>query len=106
MDGGHVRKMTFPMQIRYTCIFTQSITPRLMKPTFVKLCAKKRDVISDKHVHTKQALLCEGWGEAAYILAAGSPTQAGVRLHLLKKQSVGCKFFAGFKESLRAPGPR
>lgn len=30
----------------------------------------------------------------------------GVRLHLLKKQSVGCKFFAGFKESLRAPGPQ
>lgn len=34
LDGRHVRKITFPVQVRSKCIFTQSITPRLMKLTF------------------------------------------------------------------------
>lgn len=34
LDGRHVRKMTFPVQIRHKSTFTQSITPRLMKLTF------------------------------------------------------------------------
>lgn len=70
-----------------------------MKPTSVKLCAGMRDDQRQTRAR-EEALLCRGWGTAAHIFAAG------VRLHLLRKQSVGCTFFAGFKESLRPPGLR
>lgn len=41
-----------------------------MKLTFVKFCTGMREVFRGKHVHTKQALLCNGWGKATYIVAA------------------------------------
>lgn len=85
------------MQIRYARIFTESITPGLMKPTSVKLCTGMRDDQRQTRAH-EEALFCSGWGTAAHILAAG------VGLHLLRKQSVDCTFFAGFKESLRSTG--
>lgn len=40
-----------------------------MKLTFVKFCTGMREMIRDKHVHTKQVLLCNGWGKATYIFA-------------------------------------
>lgn len=59
-------------------------------------------------MHTKRAVLSKamGGGRQAPSPLQLDPIDAGFRLYLLKKALTrGLKFFAGFKESLRSPGP-
>lgn len=75
-----------------------------MKLTFVKFCTGMREMIRDEHVHTKQDLLCNGWGKATYF--AAELNRCWVQIAPAKKTlSIACKFFAGFEESLRSPVP-
>lgn len=61
-DGKHARKVTFPVQVRYKRIFTQSITRRLMKLTFER----------DSSTCTQSELSSPRVGEPSGISAAGS----------------------------------
>lgn len=61
-DGRHARKVTFPVQVRYKRIFTQSITPRLMKLTFER----------DSSTCAQSELSSPRVGEPSCISAAGS----------------------------------
>lgn len=43
-----------------------------MKLTFMKFYTGMREMIRDEHMHTKQALLCNGWGKATAVFVAES----------------------------------